>query len=242
MKVFNLLRILIPKSTRRLIIKNLQFPRVGKVKSYNLFSTKPISRNWGSDRGTPIDRYYIEKFLQKNSEFIKGRVLEVGDNFYTMKYGDKKVTKSEILNADNSKPDANYVGDLTNIPQIPDETFDCIILTQTLQLIADLNSAVNSLHRILKTGGALLVTIPGISKIYIDEKKRWPDYWRFTVNSARWLFIKTFNSHNVDIESKGSVLTSIAFLHGLAAEEFDPADLDYFDEAYQMLITIKAVK
>ncbi|MGB2696377.1 MAG: class I SAM-dependent methyltransferase, partial [Candidatus Zixiibacteriota bacterium] len=47
----------------------------------------PISRQFGFDRGKPIDRYYIENFLNENKHFIRGRVLEIGDNSYTKKYG-----------------------------------------------------------------------------------------------------------------------------------------------------------
>jgi len=232
----------IPKKIRLSVFRFFQNPQVGKVQNNNLFSVKPISESFGEDRGIPIDRYYIEKFLNENSADIKGRVLEIGEDVYTIKYGGEKVIKSEILHASGDNPKATYVGDLTNIPQIPSETYDCIILTQTLQLIADLDSAVNTLYRILKKGGVLLISVPGISQIYVDKKNRWPDYWRFTVHSARWLFSKKFESGNIIVKSFGNVLTSIAFLHGLAMEELNSEVLDYNDDKYQMLITIKAIK
>ena len=46
---------------------------------------KPLSNKFGFDRGTPIDRYWIEDFLEKNKSFIKGKCLEITDNFYTQK-------------------------------------------------------------------------------------------------------------------------------------------------------------
>ena len=45
------------------------------VKWYNLRKTKPISNVFGLDRGTPIDRFYIEDFLYKNKSLIKGKCL-----------------------------------------------------------------------------------------------------------------------------------------------------------------------
>jgi SAM-dependent methyltransferase len=240
-KLTNIIRSFIPKKIRLFIVHQTQFPRIGNVKSHNLLSTKPISRKWGA-RGTPVDRYYIEKFLSENSDVVKGRALEIGDNYYTMKFGGGRVKKSEILHADDTNPQATYVGDLTNIPQIPSDAFDCIILTQTLQLLADLTSTVDTLYRILKPGGSILVTVPGISKIYRDDEKRWFDYWRFTEHSLRWIFNRRFNNEKTDVKSFGNVLSSISFLHGISVEELNKRDLDFSDNDYQMLICLKATK
>ena len=47
----------------------------------------PISQKFGFDRGTPVDRYYIEVFLAAYSRDIRGRALEVGDASYCRKFG-----------------------------------------------------------------------------------------------------------------------------------------------------------
>src|SRR4029453_14668409 len=39
--------------------------------------TRPLSNDFGYDRGTPVDRYYIERFLARHQSDVKGRVLEV---------------------------------------------------------------------------------------------------------------------------------------------------------------------
>jgi SAM-dependent methyltransferase len=238
----NILKSVLPKKLRLFIFRRMLYPPINRVKSYHLLSTEPVCTNWGEDRGTPIDRYYIENFLKENSDDIKGRVLEIGDNYYTKKFGNNKVTLSEILHADRSNPNAAYIGDLADIPQIPSDTFDCVILTQTLQLIPDLSSAVNTLYRILKKDGVVLVTVPGISKIYIDKQKQWPDYWRFTINSMKFLFNEKFSNENIIVKSYGNVLASIAFLHGMALEELKKEELEYLDDAYQLIIGLKAVK
>ena len=46
-----------------------------------------LSRDFGFDRGTPIDRYYIESFLSTHASDIRGHVLEVADNTYTRRFG-----------------------------------------------------------------------------------------------------------------------------------------------------------
>src|SRR5689334_8648701 len=102
----------------------------GRVSKGHL-KTIPISTMFGFDReGGPVDRFYIDAFLKKESAQVQGRVLEIEDNEYTLHYGKSKVTQSDILHINDSNPKATIVGDLSNAPQIPDNSFDCIILTQ----------------------------------------------------------------------------------------------------------------
>jgi SAM-dependent methyltransferase len=212
---------------------NLEQVRFGSLRKL-----QPISRCYGRDRGQPIDRYYIEAFLQRYSNDIKGRVLEFKDSYYTHKFGRNHVTKSDVLNLEDGIPESTIVADIARASHIPSEIFDCIICTQTLQYIYDLRSAMHHLHRILKPGGILLATFPGISKI----DKCWIDYWRFTSIPARRLFEDFFPTENVAVETYGNILTSIAFLHGLAVRELKKEELEYKDPLYELVITVKAVK
>ncbi|WP_309728157.1 methyltransferase domain-containing protein [Chamaesiphon sp. OTE_75_metabat_556] len=216
-------------------------PAVGCVNFGGLRRLNPISREFGYDRGLPIDRYYIENFLDSQSLDVHGRVLEIGDATYTRRFGGDRVTKSDVLHVIEGNPAATIVGDLTNSDLIPSASFDCLILTQTLQLIYNLQDAVTTIDRILKPGGVALITVPGISQIAIDE---WKDYWcwSFTEISARRLFTEIFPADNVTIEYYGNILTTTAFLQGLATQELTTAELDDRDPCYQMLITIRVVK
>ncbi len=202
----------------------------------------PVSTLFGYDRGQPIDRYYIENFLLQHKNDIYGRVLEIGDNAYTKKFGGSRVKQSDILHAVEGNPSATIVADLAQADNIPSDTFDCIILTQTLQFVYDLPSAINHLHRILKPDGVLLATVPGISQISRYDMDRWGEFWRFTTQSAQRLFEKEFAEKNVEVRAYGNVLIAIAFLHGLAAEELKPEHFEYQDPDYQVLITVRAVK
>jgi SAM-dependent methyltransferase len=201
----------------------------------------PLSRQFGFDRGTPIDRHYIEDFLAGNADDIQGHVLEIGDDTYTKKYGRKYVTKRDILNLSERSPGTTIVGDLTHADHIPSENFDCIILTQTLHLIYDFRSALQTIHRTLKSGGVVLATFPGISQISYDQ---WGAYWcwSFTALSARRMFEEVFLKENIFVQTFGNVLTATAFLHGLAVEELQQNELDYNDTDYEVLITVKALK
>ena len=106
-------------------------PRVGRVRFGSLRRLTPISRTFGFDRGLPIDRHYIERFLSAHAGDIRGDVLEIGDNAYTRRFGGERVTKSDVLHVSEGNPDATIVGDLTCADFIPSDSFDCVILTQT---------------------------------------------------------------------------------------------------------------
>ena len=202
----------------------------------------PVSRSFGFDRGQPVDRYYIEAFLQHHSADIRGRVLEIGDPGYTRRFGGDRVTCSDVLHVEPGNPYATLVGDLATGQGVPHETFDCMILTQTLFMIYDVHGAVAHAYAALKPGGVLLATLPGISQIVRYDMDRWGDYWRFTTRSAHQLFTEVFPAGCVTVETHGNVLAAIAFLHGLAASELLPEELDYRDDDYQLLITVRAIK
>jgi glycosyltransferase involved in cell wall biosynthesis len=214
-------------------------PRPGRVRWGHLRRLTPVSRRFGYERGLPIDRYYIDRFLASHSGDIRGRVLEVGDRTYTIRFGGERVTRSDVLHVCADNRVATLVGDLTRADHIPGDSFDCILLTQTLHLLYDLRAATATLHRILKPGGVLLATVPGISQLEDGQWARtW--YWSFTRLSASRLFSEAFP--DVDVRTWGNVLAATGFLQGLAAEELQDYELDHYDPLYQLVITIRAVK
>jgi glycosyltransferase involved in cell wall biosynthesis len=216
-------------------------PPLGSV-DFGSLRVTPVGRAFGRDRGLPIDRYYIERFLTANAEVIRGRVLEIGDDRYTRKFGGDRVTRSDVLHVQPGNPRATIVADLTCADHIPSNLFDCIILTQTLPFIYDIHAAVRTLHRILQPGGVALATVGGITQISRRDTDCWDYYWGFTTGSARLLFEEAFPVVNVRVDSFGNALAATAFLHGLAAEELRPTELDHSDPDYEFLVTIKAVK
>ncbi len=236
------LRSLLPKPVRRWMVRHTRLPRVGGIDFGDLRRLRPISHAWGGDRGTPVDRHYIEQFLDTHCADVRGRVLEIGDDSYTRRFGGTCVGISEVLHAAPGNPLATYVADLANAPQIPSNRFDCMICTQTLHVIADMPAAMATIHRILRPGGVLLATFPGISRVYQDAEGRWADYWRVTAHSARRLALQNFDEADVHVRVYGNVLSATAFLHGVAAEELTATELDYYDELYPVTVGLRAVK
>lgn len=217
--------------------------RTPPVRFGTLRRLTPVSRKFGWDRGgLPVDRYYIEQFLERHAGDIAGRGLEVRDDTYLRKFGGDRVTRADVLHPTAGNEKATIVADLTAADHIPSDSFDCIVLTQVLPFIPDVQTAVHALHRILRPGGVVLATVPGISQIVRYDMDRWGDYWRFTSLSARRLFECGFPGGEIEIETYGNVLAATAFLQGLSSRDLRPDELDYRDPDYEVLITIRAVK
>lgn len=220
--------------TRRFRRRRVDFGSLRKL--------EPFSRCFGFDRGQPIDRYYIESFLSSHAVDIRGHALEIGDDTYSRRFGGGRVTRQEVLHVVPGHPAATIIADLADAPYLASDDFHCIVLTQTLHYIFDVRSAIATVHRILKPGGVVLATVPGISSICRDQQDKQSDCWRFTAASARRLFTAQFGERNVEVRTYGNVLAAVAFLEGLAVEDLKHHELDHHDPDYQVTIAVRAVK
>jgi peptidoglycan/xylan/chitin deacetylase (PgdA/CDA1 family)/SAM-dependent methyltransferase len=207
----------------------------------DLRRTTPIARDWGYERGIPVDRHYIEKFLEKNAADISGVVLEVQESDYTQRFGGNRVTKSDVIDLDPSNTRATIVSDLRCAANIATGTYDCVILTQTLHVIDDMVSVVTECARILKPGGVLLAALPCVSRVSVEYGHD-GDFWRVTDAGARRLFSTAFPSANLTVESHGNVFMNLAFLYGFGCEELTTAEFDAFDPYFPMLVSVRAEK
>jgi SAM-dependent methyltransferase len=201
--------------------------------------TKPLSDHYGRDRGTPVDRYYIEHFLAAERAAIRGGVLEVLNRDYTLRFG-SAVESSDILDIDPDNPDVTIVSDLAAADAVPTDSFDCFILTQTLQYIYDLRAAIGHAHRILRPGGTLLCTMPVVSRI--DRRELESEYWRLTAASCLRLFGDVFSLDGIAVRARGNVLAAVAFLIGMAAEELSARELEQDDPFFPVVVTVRATK
>jgi SAM-dependent methyltransferase len=117
-----------------------------------------------------------------------------------------------------------------------------VICTQTLSVVWDTRAAIASLHRCLKPGGVLLLTVPGITRAITPDRYLWGDFWRFTTPSLRRLLEEVFPPGDVTVESFGNVLAAVAFLHGVASNELRRDELEPRDPDYEELIAARVVK
>ncbi|GAA4247949.1 polysaccharide deacetylase family protein [Azospirillum formosense] len=206
-----------------------------------LEQAEPVSRLFGFDRGTPVDRVYIEAFLATQASSIRGRVLEAGDDTYTRRFGGDRVKSVDILHATPSSG-ATLVGDLADPDLLPEGRFDCIILTQVLHFLPDMPAALRNLRRALAPGGVLLATLPGITQISRYDMDRWGDRWRLTRCSANELLKVGFPDDRIELFSHGNAAAATAFLNGLAAEELPAPLLMAHDMDYEVVLAAKVTR
>jgi len=203
----------------------------------NVWSLEPASRDFGFDRGLPVDRFYIERFLAREASAIRGTVLEIEHDLYTRRFGGDRVTRSEVLYRNPGLPSATIVADLTDAPQVASDTFDCIILIHTLQYIYDAAAALRTCRRILKPGGTLLIAVPFIGQYSPGDRELWGEYWRFSRMALTRMLAETFGADAVRVDAYGNALVATAFLQGIAAEELSPQELEHYDRDYDVIVT-----
>ncbi len=201
----------------------------------------PLSRDWGYDRGTPVDRRYIESFLAAHSSDVRGAVLEIQEDDFTRAFGGPRVDTSDVLDIDAANTRATVLADLRCAPGIEAARFDCIILTQTLHVLDDMPAALGECRRMLRPGGVLLATFPAASRVCL-EYGREGDFWRMTPAGARRLVEDSFAPSQTSCDVFGNVLTTTAFLHGLAAEELTDQEYDVGDPYFPAITGIRARK
>ena len=241
--LMKLARRILPESTRKQIVAlqrrhRLQWPRTGSVNFASLRRLTPISAMFGMERGQPVDRYYIEKFLESHAQRIRGRALELGDASYIRRFGGSKVTKTDVLSYVAGGAETTIVADLTACPHVPSDTFDCIIFTQTLHLIPDMHAALANLWRALRPGGVLLVTVPAMGR-HDTAPGFHHDRWRVTQTGLDCLLEPLLPAAQWETMTFGNVLSCTAFAYGLAAEEVQPDELNDTDPQFPLIVAAR---
>ncbi|SNS90122.1 hypothetical protein SAMN04488107_4237 [Geodermatophilus saharensis] len=213
------LRPYVPRAVRRAVTR----ARFGDLRR-----TEPLSE-WGSARGTPVDRWYIERFLTERAHLVHGHVLEVKEDLYASRLGASSV---DVLDIDADNPHATVVGDVCEAATLRPATYDAAVVTQTLQLVPRPLDALRNLLAAVKPGGSLLVTVPTLSRL----ADSW-DRWRWTPAGLRDLLAEAAPPDaEVECVGFGNGLVARAFLFGLAVRDLDEDVLERWDEDYPMVV------
>lgn len=240
----------VPSATRAWLRRQRQagekkLLRFDRVTNWSVLRrVEPFRPEFGRRRGQCLDRYYIEAFLASQQEAIRGRVAEIGGAEYTARFGGDRVERSDVIDLNEENTSRTLTIDLARPQDAPEGLFDCILATQVLLVIRDYRSAMQSLYKMLKEGGVLLLTVPGISPLVTGHMISGvgEDWWRFTGRSVGYEFGNVFGHGQVEVQTYGNVLTATAFLHGLVAQELTAEELHYHDPAFEVMIGVKAVK
>jgi SAM-dependent methyltransferase len=198
----------------------------------NLRRLQPFSAHFGIERGTPVDRYYLEGFFGTYRDDIAGRVLEVKDAEFSGRFG-HDITTLDLVDIDPANDTASIIADLADMGSLPANAFDCVLMPQTLQFVDDVDVTIANAWQSLTSGGVLLVTVPGIQareRAFIDS-----DRWRFMPAGLEALLRRTCPDAEITVSGYGNLLAASAFLQGIAAEELTTAELEANDPQYPIL-------
>jgi SAM-dependent methyltransferase len=200
--------------------------------------TGPVSRTFGYERGTPIHRYYVDRFFESHAHRIRGRCLEFSDPGYVTRFGERRPSRIDVLDMTSENPNATLVADLTKPNDMPSDAFDCIVCVHVLHLVYEADAFTRELHRMLAPGGALLVAVPGTSMI----DPNWTEFRRWTALGIETLFRQFFPSSAIHVESYGNSLAAAAEMRGLASDEIAPWELNAKDDIFPVEIGGLAIK
>lgn len=228
---------------RRALPRRLRFVvrriRRGWVRFGSFRRLTPIASNWGLGRGQPVDRYFIEKFIDRHRSDIRGCVLEVQNPGYTLAFG-SGVVGYDVVDIDPANPQATLIADLQQSGSLPTGRYDCAIVTQTLQFMDDLVASVRNLWQSLAPGGTLLISMPTVSKL--EESLVHAERWRVTPLGLEDTLRRACPGAKIEVEGYGNILVSTAFLHGLVTEELRPRELDHYDPIFPTGACARATK
>ena len=212
----------------RCVLRGKPLPRWG-----NLRRTRPLSDRFGIDRGTILDRYYLDQFLTRHQRFITGRVLEIQESSHTRRYG-RNVTAVDTIDI-NPQVQPTFVCDLAEADRVlPANAYDCVLLPNTLHHLRNVPQSLRQMLRALKPGGVLLAAACAFVPLIPDG----PDYWRLSEQGWREVIMPVLRDHEVEIEARGNCLAAVAALMGIAVEELTAAELDDYDPRYPVLVTL----
>lgn len=212
----------------RTVRRGLERPSWG-----NLRRVTPLSTHYGFDRGTPIDRYYVDRFFTERRQLVAGRALEIQTTDHIRRYG-SGVTAADTLDIDASFH-PTYCCDLAKAGIVPTGGYDCFLLPNTLCFLRDLDGALREARRIVRPGGAILATVPAFVPLTLDVE----DYWHLSADGWRVVLDRVWAGCRTVVEAHGNCLAAAAAMYGIAVEELTSAELDVTDPRYPILVTIE---
>jgi SAM-dependent methyltransferase len=213
----------------------LLVPAPGHIHWGQFRRTEPFCKDFGTGRGTPIDRYYLEKFICQIRPQVKGNTLEIGGAVSNgVFFGFSQATEYHALDLQPS-PYTDYAGDAHDPSLIAADSFDSIVCFNVLEHCARPWVVVENIHRWLKTGGKAFCMVPNAQRIH--ELPR--DYWRPLPSALESMFDRFSRSQ---LCVYGNLVAFTASCYGIACEELKLEELDFVHPDYPVATCIVAEK
>lgn len=136
-------------------------------------------------------RVEANRWLKQHAAMVQGRVLSIGSRDDQDGQGDvyrhyfsncMSYVTSEVV----PEFGCDLVLDVRSMPQVENESFDCVFCSAVLEHVDDFHAALAEITRILKPNGTLLLGLPFRQAIHLSPQ----DFWRFTEYGITWLLKK----------------------------------------------------
>ena len=149
------------------------------------------------------DRYLLRKQIEGVAHYIRGRVLDIGAGERN-RYADLFKASEYVTMDVHSGSNVQIVGSIEAVPAEA-ESFDSIVCTQVLEHVPHPVQAIKELHRVLKPGGHVLVTVPQVAELHEEPN----DFFRYTPFGLEKLFGET-GFHVVEKMQRGGFFATRA--------------------------------
>ena len=206
-----------------------------------ILAGRPIKRQYGILPRLANRSFLYRAVSARHRGDICGRCLKSGRTG-TLGVWRRSSSASNVVDVRAENPQASIIADLKTATNIPSDSFDCIILTQVLIYMDDVEAALATVLRILKPGGVALITVPGISQICSDPEEASKWNWSFYPRTFQRLLAKFFDPKKLIVEGYGNLKTTIGFLAGLAQEDMASDDYLFQDHRYPLIVAARATK
>ncbi|GAA2591706.1 methyltransferase domain-containing protein [Streptomyces axinellae] len=215
--------------------RGLLVPHVGGIDWGQLRRLTPICPAFGTSRGTPIDRYYLNRFITEIRDVVQGDVVEIGgEDGNKDVYGFTRASGYRGLDIKEG-PGVSLAGDAADPDIIPANSLDSIIAFNVLEHTARPWQVVDNMWQWLRRGGTAYCMVPSAQRLHGAPE----DYWRPLPAALREMF-GAWSEQTV--HQYGNPLSAIASLMGIAAEELDAVELSTHHPDYPVASCIVARK
>jgi glycosyltransferase involved in cell wall biosynthesis len=224
----------------------LRLPLVRDLRCLQFRRLEPVGK--GRQRGTPIVRYYWDRYLEAHKADIRGTALEIGTTETIRRFGGIAVTRAEAIDLSLHSPEVTVVADLSRADNAPSDRYDCFVNQFTMHLMYDAQAALYHSVRILKPSGVLLINFSCVDYYFprgLDMgtgESMFVYRWFTPIQVENMLRSLDLRAEDYTLDIYGNLFTRIAYQMNMPAEELTQRELDFVDPGHPLLICARVVK
>ncbi|MDW8292643.1 MAG: class I SAM-dependent methyltransferase [Anaerolineae bacterium] len=112
----------------------------------------------------------------------RGAVIDIGCGYAPFRHIIQPAAIAYHTLDINPEVNADYTEDVQRMSNVPSSKYDLALCLEVLEHVPNTKAALAEIHRILKPGGVLILSVPFLSRLHNLPH----DYYRFTVNGLNF--------------------------------------------------------